>query len=61
MTEPQLDQLSTSFLGPDRFAFNVEVARILTNRERRQVRAVVEHPKLAHTHFVDLAETTDLP
>jgi phage tail-like protein len=47
-------------LGPsDRFArysFNVEVARILTVRERQQLRAIVEYLKPAHTHFVDLVE-----
>ena len=47
-------------LGPSdrfaRYAFNVEVARILTDRERRQLRAIVEYLKPAHTHFVDLVE-----
>lgn len=47
-------------LGPSdrfaRYAFNVEVARILTARERRQLRAIVEYLKPAHTHFVDLVE-----
>lgn len=47
-------------LGPsDRFAryvFNVEVARILTDRERQQLCAIVEYLKPAHTHFVDLVE-----
>ncbi len=47
-------------LGPSdrfaRYAFNVEVARILTERERRQLRAIVEYLKPAHTHFVDLVE-----
>jgi phage tail-like protein len=47
-------------LGPSdrfaRYAFNVEVARILTDRERQQLRAIVEYLKPAHTHFVDLVE-----
>lgn len=47
-------------LGPSdrfaRYAFNVEVARILSSRERRQLRAIVEYLKPAHTHFVDLVE-----
>jgi phage tail-like protein len=47
-------------LGPSdrfaRYAFNVEVARILMDRERRQLRAIVEYLKPAHTHFVDLVE-----
>jgi phage tail-like protein len=46
-------------LGPSdrfaRYAFNV-VARILGDRERRQLRAIVEYLKPAHTHFVDLVE-----
>lgn len=36
-----------------RYAFNVEVARILTARERQQLRAIAEYLKPAHTHFVD--------
>ena len=47
-------------LGPSdrfaRYAFNVVVARILGDRERRQLRAIVEYLKPAHTHFVDLVE-----
>jgi phage tail-like protein len=47
-------------LGPSdrfaRYAFNVEVSRILADRERRQLRAIVEYLKPAHTHFVDLVE-----
>ncbi len=47
-------------LGPSdrfaRYAFNVEVSRVLTDRERRQLRAIVEYLKPAHTHFVDLVE-----
>lgn len=47
-------------LGPShrfaRYAFNVEVARVLTARERHQLRAIVDYLKPAHTHFVDLVE-----
>lgn len=47
-------------LGPsDRFAkyaFNVVVARILAQTERKHLRAIVEYLKPAHTHFVDLVE-----
>ena len=42
------------------YAFNVEVARILTERERRQLRAIVEYLKPSHTHFVDLVEPLPL-
>ena len=51
-------------LGPSdrfaRYAFNVEVARILGDRERKQLRAIVEYLKPAHTHFVDLVEPLPL-
>jgi hypothetical protein len=40
-----------------RYAFNIEVARILTDRERRQLRTIVEYLRPAHS---DLGETTDL-
>jgi phage tail-like protein len=47
-------------LGPSdrfaRYAFNVEVSRILGTEERRRLRAIVEYLKPAHTHFVDLVE-----
>lgn len=47
-------------LGPSdrfaRYAFNVEVARMLSALERRQLRAIVEYLKPSHTHFVDLVE-----
>jgi phage tail-like protein len=47
-------------LGPSdrfaRYAFNVEVARILTDRERRQLRAIVEYLKPSHTHCIDIVE-----
>ena len=47
-------------LGPSdrfaRYAFNVEVARMLTETERRRLRAIVEYLKPAHTHFVELVE-----
>jgi phage tail-like protein len=47
-------------LGPSdrfaRYAFSVVVARVLAVKERRQLRAIVELSKPAHTHFVDLVE-----
>lgn len=47
-------------LGPSerfaRYAFDVHVDRVLTDAERRQLRAIVEYLKPAHTHFVDLVE-----
>ena len=58
-------QFGTAAFGPGRSncssfglgtAFNVEVARILADRERQQLRAIVEYLKPAHTHFVDLVE-----
>jgi hypothetical protein len=47
-------------MGKRRLASNVEVARLLTDRERRQLRAIVEYLKPAHTHFVDLVEPQPL-
>ncbi|MFP2895065.1 phage tail protein [Corallococcus sp. 4LFB] len=47
-------------LGPSerfaRYAFNVEVDRLLTLSERQRLRALVEYLKPAHTHFVDMVE-----
>ncbi|GAC1525261.1 MAG: hypothetical protein NVS3B10_24260 [Polyangiales bacterium] len=47
-------------LGPSdrfaRYAFNVVVRRVLSAREQRQLRAIVEYLKPAHTHFVDLVQ-----
>lgn len=47
-------------LGPSerftRYAFNVQVSRMLTAQERKRLRAIVEYLKPAHTHFVDLLE-----
>ena len=47
-------------LGPSdrfaRYAFDVEVDVPLTATERRQIRAIVDYLKPAHTHFVDLLE-----
>jgi phage tail-like protein len=47
-------------LGPSarwaRYAFDVEVNRVLTDAERRHLRAVVDLLKPAHTHFVSLIE-----
>jgi phage tail-like protein len=52
-------------LGPSerfaRYAFNVEVSRVLTDVERRQLRAIVNYIRPAHTHFVDLIEPTSVP
>ena len=39
-----------------RYAFSLTVGRVLTPSERRQLRAIVEYVKPAHTHFVDLVE-----
>jgi phage tail-like protein len=47
-------------LGPSdrfaRYAFSIVVARVLAALERKQLRAIVEYLKPAHTHFVDLVE-----
>ncbi|MDC0714222.1 phage tail protein [Stigmatella sp. ncwal1] len=47
-------------LGPSerfaRYAFNVEVERLLSSSEHQRLRALVEYLKPAHTHFVDLVE-----
>ncbi|WP_338869440.1 phage tail protein [Myxococcus stipitatus] len=47
-------------LGPTerfaRYAFNIEVERLLTPAERLRLRALVEYLKPAHTHFIDLVE-----
>lgn len=52
-------------LGPSdrfaRYAFNVEVDVPLTVTERRQIRAIVDYLKPAHTHFVDLVEPMPPP
>jgi hypothetical protein len=53
-------------LGPSArwglYAFDLEVNRVLTVDERRQVRAVVELMKPAHTHFASIVEpTTAMP
>ncbi|NVJ08785.1 phage tail protein [Myxococcus sp. AM001] len=39
-----------------RYAFNVEVERLLSPAERQRLRSLVEYLKPAHTHFVDLVE-----
>lgn len=39
-----------------RYAFNVQVDVPLSPTERRQIRAVVDYLKPAHTHFVDLID-----
>jgi len=47
-------------LGPSdrfaRYAFSIQVARVLSATERKRLRAVVEYLKPGHTHFVDLVE-----
>ena len=47
-------------LGPSdrfaRYAFDVAIGRMLTDVERKQIRAIVEYLKPAHTHFVSLLE-----
>ena len=47
-------------LGPSSrfalYAFNVRVDQALTDEQHRQLRAIVEYLKPAHTHFVDLLE-----
>ncbi|MFI5299194.1 MAG: phage tail protein [Polyangiales bacterium] len=47
-------------LGPSdrfaRYAFDVEVARVLADTERRQLRTLVDVIRPAHTHFVNLIE-----
>ncbi|RKH04356.1 phage tail protein [Corallococcus carmarthensis] len=47
-------------LGPSerfaRYAFNVEVERLLSPAERQRLRTLIEYLKPAHTHFVDLVE-----
>jgi phage tail-like protein len=47
-------------LGPSdrfaRYAFNVEVSRVLTEVERSRLRALVNYLRPAHTHFVELLE-----
>jgi phage tail-like protein len=52
-------------LGPStqwgRYAFDVEVARVLTAEERRHVRGLVSYLRPAHTHFSSLVEPTPTP
>ena len=47
-------------LGPSdrfaRYAFDVQVARALSDHERAVLREIVEYLKPAHTHFVELIE-----
>ena len=39
-----------------RYAFDLEVSRVLTDTERKQLRAIVDYLRPAHTHFVTLVE-----
>lgn len=52
-------------LGPSdrfaRYAFDVKVGRVLTPSDRKQLRAIVEYLKPAHTHFVNLVEPLPPP
>jgi hypothetical protein len=47
-------------LGPSArwglYAFDLEVNRVLTDEERKQVRTVVELMKPGHTHFAEIQE-----
>lgn len=47
-------------LGPSgifaRYAFSIEVGRVLAENERKLLRVIVEYMKPAHTHFMDLLE-----
>jgi len=44
-----------------RYAFSIEVDVVLTDKQRRQIRALVEYLKPAHTHFLRLVEATPPP
>ena len=52
-------------LGPSSrfalYAFNVSVGRVLSDTERRQIRAIVNAVRPAHCHFVSLLEPTAPP
>jgi phage tail-like protein len=52
-------------LGPSNsfalYAFDVVVGRVLNDVERRQIRAIVDAIKPAHTHFVALTEPSSPP
>ncbi|MCC6647894.1 MAG: phage tail protein, partial [Polyangiaceae bacterium] len=52
-------------LGPSdrfaRYAFDLKVGRVLAAKERRQLRAIVDYLKPAHTHFVNLVEPLPPP
>ena len=52
-------------LGPSdrfsRYAFDLRVGVMLTDTQRRQLRAIVDYLKPAHTHFVDLIVPTPPP
>jgi hypothetical protein len=47
-------------LGPSdrfaRYAFDVQVSRVLLASERKRLRAIVDFLRPAHTHFVTLEE-----
>ena len=52
-------------LGPSsrfaRYAFDVHVGVVLTETQRRQIRAIVHYVRPAHTHFIRLVEPTTPP
>ncbi len=52
-------------LGPSsrfaRYAFDLRVNRVLTDRERKQLRVIVDYLKPAHTHFLQLLEPGLVP
>jgi len=52
-------------LGPSsrfaRYAFDVKVGVPLSEEQRRQIRAIVDYLKPAHTHFIDLIEPVPPP
>lgn len=44
-----------------RYSFDLEVDRLLTDEERRQVRWLAEYAKPAHTHLIDIREPLPPP
>ncbi len=43
-----------------RYAFDVEVSRVLTPSERQKLRTIVDYLRPAHTHFVTLSEPAEV-
>jgi len=52
-------------LGPSNsfalYSFNISVDQVLTDKQREQIREIVEFQKPAHTHFIDLIEPQEDP